>query len=256
MSDDEAVVEAQAKSSRANERAAKKARREARAQVAESVFEAVAGGCSIELIAKRRKVSARTVRREMDQALSRRRLDAPERYAHLQVAQLMKALSVADGALDEGDLKAVPAMLKVVAALDRYHGGAVAAAQLLDARPLSQLPAPPLRLAAFRHARPESDARDHISQDDCDLVTVSGAQASEKVELAPGSSFQRPRPEGDAEHRVSKSLTRVHRGNAPGGDAVSAGVRPSRRPLRGLLRTRFGGSARGLPGDSFRRPSA
>ena len=49
------------------------------------------------------KVSPRTVRREVDRALEERRLDAPERYARLQVARLTKALRLADASIDQGE---------------------------------------------------------------------------------------------------------------------------------------------------------
>ena len=54
--------------------------------------------------------------------MARRRLDTPERYVHLQVARLTKALRSADAALERGDLKAVRALVQAVAAMDRYHG--------------------------------------------------------------------------------------------------------------------------------------
>lgn len=127
-------------------------------------FDALAAGWSIEQIAELRKVSPRTVRREVDRALDERRLDAPARYAHLQVARLTKALRLADASIDRGELKAIGPLVKVVRALDHYHG-------LFDvSRPSSPaptaaapaLPAPPLQLT---HADPppvecESDARD------------------------------------------------------------------------------------------------
>jgi hypothetical protein len=85
-------------------------------------FEAMIGGWSIEEIAELRKVRPRTIRREIDRTLDERRLDAPDRYAHLQVARLTKELRVADAALDRGELRAIDSMVKVVRELDRYHG--------------------------------------------------------------------------------------------------------------------------------------
>jgi DNA-binding NarL/FixJ family response regulator len=46
----------------------------------QSSFELLASGYSPEQIAEVRKVSARTIRREIDSAIARRQLDAPERY--------------------------------------------------------------------------------------------------------------------------------------------------------------------------------
>ncbi len=67
-------------------------------------------------------LSARTIRREIDRAVEEKRLDAPDRYVHLQVRRLTKALRAADARIDRGDMAAVAPFLKVVAALDRYHG--------------------------------------------------------------------------------------------------------------------------------------
>ena len=86
-------------------------------------------------LADLRKVSPRTVRRDLDRALSIRRLDAPERYAHLQIARLTKAGGAADEMLDQGDVKGVPLMLRAVAALDRFQGAAAATPRAPRKRP-------------------------------------------------------------------------------------------------------------------------
>jgi hypothetical protein len=108
-------------SGRARERAAAKARRKAMRAWSQSSFDLLASGFSPEQIAEARKVSVRTIRREIDAAIAQRQLDAPERYVHLQIARLTKALRIADAALERGDLKAVRALVTVVAAMDRYH---------------------------------------------------------------------------------------------------------------------------------------
>jgi DNA-binding NarL/FixJ family response regulator len=95
--------------------AAAKARREQSAALRQIVFDALAGGWSVEQIAALRKVSPRTVRREVDRALDERRLEAPERYARLQVARLTKALRLADASIDQGELRAIGPLVKVVA---------------------------------------------------------------------------------------------------------------------------------------------
>ena len=112
----------EAESQRARERGAARAGRKAKLAWSQSSFDLLASGYSPERIAEARKVSIRTIRREIDTAIARRRLDAPERYIHLQVARLTKALRFADAALERGDLKAVRALVEVVAAMDRYHG--------------------------------------------------------------------------------------------------------------------------------------
>jgi hypothetical protein len=112
----------EAQSGRARERAATSARKKAKLAWSQSSFDLLASGYGPEQIAEVRKVSVRTIRREIDSAIARRQLDAPERYVHLQVARLTKALRFADAALERGDLKAVRALVEVVAAMDRYHG--------------------------------------------------------------------------------------------------------------------------------------
>ncbi|MGB3580182.1 MAG: hypothetical protein WBA40_03555, partial [Roseiarcus sp.] len=109
-------------SARASLRAERRTRRKDRLAQRESVFEMVASGYDLEVIAATLEISVATVRRELDRAIAERRLDAPERYARLQIARLNKALRVADGRLDKGDMKAVAPLLRIVAALDRYHG--------------------------------------------------------------------------------------------------------------------------------------
>ena len=109
-------------SGRARERGGAKARKMAKLAWSQNSFDLLASGYSPEQIAEARKVSVRTIRREIDSAIARRQLDAPARYVHLQVARLAKALRFADAALERGDLKAVRALVEVVAAMDRYHG--------------------------------------------------------------------------------------------------------------------------------------
>jgi hypothetical protein len=158
------VTESPDKKSPRGKRASAKARRDARVAVAEVVFEALAAGWSIEQIAQLRKVSRRTVQRDVDRALAERRLDAPERYAHLQVARLNKALHLADEAIDRGELKAIGHMVKVVTALDRYHG-LPALSWAAPPAPVIAPPAPPLRLtrAAPPLATPALNAAEPVS---------------------------------------------------------------------------------------------
>ena len=148
-------------SRRAAARKASKTHREVRAALAQVTFEAIAAGWTAEQIAEMRKVNVRTIRREVDRVLDERRLDAPERYVHFQVSRLTKALRLADAAIDRGELRAVTPMVRLVAALDRYHG--------LKGEPLALVPplAPPPALAeplvapapplALSHAAPPLD---------------------------------------------------------------------------------------------------
>src|SRR5271165_115214 len=139
--------EAAAQSRQAAAQDATKARRHVKAALREASFGALAAGWSLQQIAEKRKVSVKTVRREIDRAIDGRRLDAPDRYIHLQVARLTKELRVADAGLDRGELREVGPLLKVVAALDRYHGLKARSARLARrAAPPPPLPAPPLEL--------------------------------------------------------------------------------------------------------------
>ena len=88
-------------------RAQRRARRETRIARRERCFNLMTSGYSLSQIAKMVQASAATVRREIDQALAERRLDAPERFAQVQIARLMKALRLRRGRdrawRDEGD---------------------------------------------------------------------------------------------------------------------------------------------------------
>jgi hypothetical protein len=81
------------------------------------------------------KKSPATIRRVIGYALAKRRLDAPEDYARLQVARLTKALRCADESLEEGDVKAIAPFLKVVRELNLYHGLNVGLARPMPAAP-------------------------------------------------------------------------------------------------------------------------
>ena len=144
-------------SERAAVRAQRRVRRNERIARRETFFDLVASGYNYRQIAEAAKVSVATVRREIDRAIAERRLDAPERYVHVQVARLTKALRLADAAIEHGELKAVGPLVRLVAALDRYHGLGQASAQRAPAAtgaplppaepPPLALPAPPLALA-------------------------------------------------------------------------------------------------------------
>jgi AraC-like DNA-binding protein len=133
-------------SERAQARTAATARRKLAATRRQRSLEALAAGWTLEQIAELRQVSVRTLRREIDRALDQRRLDAPDRYIHLQVLRLTKALRLADLAIERGDQKAHGPMVKVVAALDRYHGLKGKPERRARAPAAPPLPAPPLAL--------------------------------------------------------------------------------------------------------------
>jgi DNA-binding CsgD family transcriptional regulator len=129
-------------------RAQRRARRATRIARQERFFNLMASGYSCRQIAKMVRTSVATVRREIDRALAERRLDAPERFAQVQVARLVKALRLAEAAVELGELKAVATYLRIVAALDRYHelaAGSPPPRRSTEAPPLAP-PAPPKAL--------------------------------------------------------------------------------------------------------------
>jgi len=166
-------------SARAKARAAASARRRARTAFRQGSFDLLASGYSAEQIAEARKVSVRTIKREIDAVIAERRLDAPEKYVHLQVARLTKALRLADVAIERGDLKAVQALVQVVRSLDRYHGlsrleeSATAGSLTASAPPVAALPPPPLGLT---HVPLEAESEPEVGPaDDSEIVTGFGA---------------------------------------------------------------------------------
>ena len=129
-------------------RASRLARKVRRAEWRQSCFELVSAGHSYAEVANRLMVSELTVRRDVARGIAERRLDAPERYIHLQVDRLTRALRTADGRVERGDMKAVVApLMKLIGALDRYHGLSGAPREPRLAPPPG-IPAAPLALAA------------------------------------------------------------------------------------------------------------
>ena len=98
----------------------------------------------------------KTVRREIDRAIASRRFDAPERYAHLQVARLTKALRLADALIDRGDVRGLAPLVKIVGGLDRYHG--LQRPRAAPRAPLVAAPEPPPAAPlALTHAAPAAE---------------------------------------------------------------------------------------------------
>lgn len=148
---------------RQRQRDSARERRLARAERRQTVFELVVSGHSYEAIARETGLPMSTLRREVDKAIAARQLDAPQRYVHLQVARIEKALLAADAAIERGEVKAVSQYLKVVAALDRYHGLAAALAARepeFSSPPPLAAPAPPL---ALTHAGPPPAGADEAA---------------------------------------------------------------------------------------------
>ena len=136
---------------RARKRAASKIRREALIKGREAYFDLLVSGYSVEQIASHTKKSPAAVRRAVGQALAKRRPDAPEDYARLQVARLTKALRCADVSLEEGDLKAIAPFMKVVRELNLYHGVDVGRTLLVPPATLPEI-APTASPLALTHS--------------------------------------------------------------------------------------------------------
>ena len=112
------------------------------------LFELVSAGHSYAEVANQLTVGQRTVRPDVARGIAERGLNGPERYIHLQVDRLTRALRTADGRVERGDMKAVVApLMKLIGALDRYHGLSGTCREPRLAPPPG-IPAAPLALAA------------------------------------------------------------------------------------------------------------
>jgi hypothetical protein len=135
-------------SARAKARKAALKRGQERARLSADILDLVVSGYTYEAIAERLKLSLKTVRRAAARAIEKRRLDPGVHYVHLQVLRLTKAMRVVDLNLEEGDLKAIAPMLKVIAQLDKYHALSLPAPSPVPASPPRAVPRLPLALAA------------------------------------------------------------------------------------------------------------
>jgi hypothetical protein len=125
---------------RARERAEAQKRRMDKIARRELILDLLVSGYERETIARKLGIALSTVRRDIERALDQRRSDSHERYIRLQTARLTKALRAADDAIETGDLKAIEPLLKVIGALDRYQGLALATpAPVRHARPPAPL---------------------------------------------------------------------------------------------------------------------
>jgi transposase-like protein len=140
-------------------RGAVRKRRTKRTERREAYFDLLTSGYTYHQIARAMKVTPLSVRRAVDRAIAERRQDSPDRYIHLQVARLTKALRAADMGIEKGDLRAVAPFVRVVEALDRYHGFGVKYQRRLDARALAEpSPAPPIALTHATREPGEAEA--------------------------------------------------------------------------------------------------
>jgi len=132
----------------AKKRLDRRARRTKAAALRDASFDWLADGFTHQEIAAARKVSVAVVRRDIARAIRARQIQTREGHAQLQIARLTRALTLAANRVQSGNLAAIGPLVKVVAALDRYHGGEPASRPraLHAAGEPAALPAPPLAL--------------------------------------------------------------------------------------------------------------
>ena len=128
-------------------RTVRKIRRETLIKPRDAYFDLFLSGLQRRQIVNRTKKSPSAVRGAVDQALARRRLDAPKEYASLRVARLTRALRCADVSLKEGGLTAIGPFVKVARELNLFHGAHVGPTRLAPPAALADIaPIPPLAL--------------------------------------------------------------------------------------------------------------
>jgi hypothetical protein len=108
--------------------------------------------------------------------IDERRLDAPERYIHLQVDRLTRALRAADGRVERGDMKAVAPLIKLIGALDRCHG--------LNSRPGRELRLAPPSDALAMHLALAAPAEDLAKLSESDTQAFGKAEPQPKTTMA------------------------------------------------------------------------
>ena len=95
-----------------------------RAARQERIFARLRQGLSYDDIAREERLTAKRVRQIVAEVLKRREVDDGAAHARLQLARLEPLLKVAAEAAAGGDVRAIPAALKVLDRLDRYQKAA------------------------------------------------------------------------------------------------------------------------------------
>ena len=106
---------------------ARKARRlDARGRVLRRgrIFARLREGYAYDEIAREEQVTPERVRQIVREALARRFVDDETDHAKLQLARLAQAMQIASVAVADGDVRAIPALLKVIDRVDRYQRAA------------------------------------------------------------------------------------------------------------------------------------
>jgi len=88
------------------------------------IFARLREGYAYDDIAREEQVTPERVRQIVREALARRFVDDETDHAKLQLARLAQAMQIASIAVADGDVKAIPALIKVIDRLDRYQRAA------------------------------------------------------------------------------------------------------------------------------------
>ena len=90
----------------------------------ERIFARLRQGLSYDDVAREERVTPKRVRQIVAEVLRRREVDDGSAHARLQLARLEPLLKVAAQAAGDGDVRAIPAALKVLDRIDRYQKAA------------------------------------------------------------------------------------------------------------------------------------
>ena len=88
------------------------------------IFARLREGYAYDEIAREEQVTPERVRQIVREALARRFVDDETDHAKLQLARLAQAMQIASVAVADGDVRAIPALLKVIDRVDRYQRAA------------------------------------------------------------------------------------------------------------------------------------
>ena len=91
---------------------------------AEAAYSRLREGYAYDEIAREEQITPERVRQIVQEALARRFVEDETDHAKLQLARLAQAMQIASVAVADGDVKAIPALLKVLDRVDRYQRAA------------------------------------------------------------------------------------------------------------------------------------
>jgi len=97
-------------------------RKSTRSGLGSKVLGALVTGASVEDIAKAERLAPKRVEKLLRDELQRRWLAPAQDYARLQIARLEPIYAKLKTLAEEGDLRAIDKLLRVLDRLDRYHG--------------------------------------------------------------------------------------------------------------------------------------